>query len=220
MIEGWRGYASPFSFLDKELIMTLDISPPSSQLSRRRALAAAALAGFGGAALATRGVAAQEASPSPVAEEEVSYLFVQSGFTSGILDQATEGVQSWMLTLQGAPEQTVFFSERPTRIAGAISTERFLETLDFSADDPPNAALVIGVDEGATVVILELTEPVYDPDAATLTYITKILEIDVLITSGFGFPTDPLGPDTYPPEFGPSSLFIDSTGCSPWDPRC
>jgi hypothetical protein len=201
--------------------MPVDSSSPSSRLSRRRALAAAALASVSGAALVARGAAAHDdATPSPVGGEEVSYLFVQSGFTSGILDQATEGVQSWMLTLQGAPAQTVFFSERPTRIAGSISTERFLETLDFSPDDPPNAALVIGVDEGATVVILELTDPVYDPDAATLTYITKILEIDVLITSGYGFPSDPLGPDSYPPEFGPSSLFIDSLGCSPWDPRC
>jgi hypothetical protein len=200
--------------------MPVDDSTRSSKLSRRRALAAAALASVGGAALVAQNAAAQDATPSPVGGEEVSYLFVQSGFTSGILDQATEGIQSWMLTLQGAPEQTVFFSERPTRIAGAISTERFLETLDFSPDDPPNAALVIGMDEGATVVILELTDPVYDPDAATLTYITKILEIDVLITSGYGFPSDPVGPDSYPPEFGPSSLFIDSSGCSPWDPRC
>lgn len=200
--------------------MTVDICTPSSRFSRRSALAAAALAGVGGAALATRGVAAQDGTPSPVAEA-VSYLFVQSGFTSGILDQATEGVQSWLLVLQGAPAQTVFFSDRPARIAGAISTERFLEILDFSTDDPPNAALVIDTDEGADVVILELTDPVYDPVAATLTYITKILEVDVLETAGYGFTTDPLGPDGYPAEFGPASLFIDSLmGCSPWDPRC
>ncbi len=196
----------------------------SSELSRRRILAAAALAGLGGTALAARSAAAHDdhdGTPSPVAEVVATFLFVQSGFTSGILDQATEGVQSWMLTLQGAPAQTVFFSDRPARIAGAMPTAQFLETLDFSADDPPNAALVIGRDNGADVVILELTEPVYDPEAATLTYITKILEIDVLITSGYGFPTDPLGPDGYPAEFGPASLFIDSAlGCSPWDPRC
>lgn len=155
-----------------------------------------------------------------MAGDETTFLFVQSGFTSGILDQATEGVQSWMLTLQGAPSQTVFFSDRPERVAGAVSTQRFLETLDFSPDNPPNAALVIGTDDGSSVVILELTDPVYDPDAATLTFITKILEIDTLEATGYGFTTDPLGPDAYPPEFGPASLFIDSTGCNPWDPRC
>lgn len=192
----------------------------SSELSRRRMLAAAALAGLGGTALAARSAAAQDGTPSPIAEDEATFLFVQSGFTSGILDQATEGVQSWMLTLQGAPAQTVFFSDRPARIAGAISTEQFLETLDFSAENPPNAALVIGTEDDADVVILELTEPVYDPEAATLTYITKILEIDMLETAGYGFTTDPLGPDAYPPEFGPASLFIDSlVGCNPLDPR-
>src|SRR5215207_9435042 len=136
--------------------MSNDVISSNSELSRRRVLAAAAMAGLGATALAARGAVAQEASPSPVADDEAAFLFVQSGFTSGILDQATEGIQSWMLTLQGAPAQTVFFSDRPARIAGAISTEQFLETLDFSADDPPNAALVIGTDEGAAVVILEL----------------------------------------------------------------
>lgn len=201
--------------------MTADIPASSSQLSRRKALAAAALAGVGGAALITRGAAAQEASPVPVADDEATFLFVQAGFTSGILDQATDGVQSWLLVLQGAPAQTAFFSDRPARIAGAISTERFLELLDFSPADPPNAALVIGTDEGADVVILELTDPVYDAEAATLTYITTILEVDMLESTGYGFPIDPLGPDSYPAEFGPASLFIDSVvGCSPWDPRC
>lgn len=199
--------------------MTDDVSAPSPRLSRRHTLVAAALAGFGGVALANRATAAQDASPEAV--EAATFLFVQSGFSSGILDQATEGVQSWMLTLQGAPEQTAFFSDRPVRIAGAMPTAQFLETLDFSADDPPNAALVIGMEEGATVVILELTDPMYDPEAATLTYITKILEIDMLVTAGYSFPTDPLGPADAPKEFGPASLFIDSMpGCSPWDPRC
>ena len=198
--------------------MTIDISAPSSRLSRRHALAAAALAGFGGAALATRGVAAHDGTPHADDGEDATFLFVQSGFTSGILDQATEGVQSWMLTLQGAPAQTVFFSERPARIAGAITTQKFLETLDFSADDPPNAALVIGTEDGADVVILELTDPLYDADAGTLTYITRILDIDLLESSGYGFEVDPLGTDAYPPEFGPASLFIDSLlGCDPWD---
>ena len=165
-------------------------------------------------------VAHDDGTPSPVAEEEATFLFVQSGFTSGILDQATDGVQSWMLTLQGAPAQTVFFSDRPERIAGAMSTQRFLETLDFSPNNPPNAALVIGTDDGASVVILDLTAPVYDADAATLTYITKILAFDTLEASGYGFTTDPLGPDNYPKEFGAASLFIDSLiGCTPWDPR-
>ncbi len=200
--------------------MTDDVSRPSSIHSRRRVLAATALASLGGAALVARGASAQDASPVPMDDDEATFLFVQSGFTSGILDKATDGVQSWLLVLQGAPAQTVFFSDRPQRIAGAMSTQQFLETLDFSSDDPPNAALVIGTEVGADVVILELTQPAYDADAGTLTYITKILDVDMLETSGYGFPTDPLGPDSYPAEFGPASLFIDSAvGCNPLDPR-
>lgn len=192
----------------------------SSRLSRRSLLAASALAGAGGAALAVRSAVAQEGTPSPVAEE-ATFLFVQSGFSSGLLDKATDGVESWLLVLQDAPEQTAFFSDRPARIAGVMPTAQFLETLDFSADDPPNAALVIDTENGAAVVILELTQPAYDAEAATLTYITRILEVDVLVTSGFGFATDPLGPNDAPGAFGPASLFIDSLlGCSPWDPRC
>lgn len=199
--------------------MTDDISAQSTRLSRRHALVCAALAGFGGAAPTARGVAAQDASPE--ASEEATFLFVQSGFSSGILDKATDGVESWLLTLQGAPVQTVFFSDRPARIAGAMPTSKFLETLDFSADDPPNAALVIGTEDGADVVILELTDPVYDAEAATLSYIAKIIDMEMLETTGYGFPTDTLGADNYPAEFGPASLFIDSVlGCSPWDPRC
>lgn len=207
--------------------MTENVASPNSVHSRRSVLVATALASLGGTALVAHAAAQdaspvpiQDASPVPVEGGEATFLFVQSGFTSGILDQATEGVQSWMLTLQGAPAQTVFFSDRPARIAGAMSTQKFLETLDFSSDDPPNAALVIGTEDGADVVILELTDPVYDADASTLTYIAKILDVEVLETTGYGFPTDPLGPETYPAEFGPASLFIDSAvGCSPWDPR-
>jgi hypothetical protein len=192
-----------------------------SDFSRRRMLTYAAMSAAAGSVLVASGTLAHdEGTPSPMAGDMTSYLFVQSGFSSGILDQATEGVQSWMLTLQGAPAQTIFFSDQPARIAGAISTQSFLELLDFSGDDPPNAALVIHNADGSDVIILELTAPVYDPDAETLTYITKILDADTLEHSGLGFATDPLGSDTYPPEFGAASLFIDSlVGCNPLDPR-
>lgn len=197
-----------------EIVSTVD-------LSRRRVLAAAMGAVTGAAFVGQAALAHDEGTPSPMAGEMTAYLFVQSGFESGTLDQATEGVQSWLLTLQGAPAQTVFFSDRPARIAGAISTERLLELLDFSADDPPNAALVVESKTGTDVIVLELTDPVYDAAAGTLTYIAKILDADQLEQSGYGFATDPLGPDNYPKEFGAASLFIDSLlGCSPWDPRC
>lgn len=200
-----------------EYLLSIPDAPTAFDLSRRRMLAGAA--GLAAAAAFTRGTLAHDATPSPMADE-ATFLFVQTGFTSGILDQATEGVQSWMLTLQGAPAQTAYFTDRPERIAGAMSTADFLATLDFSSSDPPNAALVIDTEDGSDVVILELADPLYDADAATLTFITKILDVDMLEASGFGFSTDPLAAESAPAEFGLASLFIDSlVGCSPWDPR-
>jgi hypothetical protein len=193
----------------------------TSAQTRRKVLAGAAMSAVAGTMLArSRAMAHDEGTPSPMAGDMTAYLFVQSGFESGILDQATEGIQSWMLTLQGAPAQTVYFSDRPERIAGAVSTEQFLNLLDFSPEDPPNAALVVESDTGTDVIVLELTDPLYDAAAGTMTYITKILDAEQLEKSGYGFETVPLGPDNYPAEFGAASLFIDSLlGCSPLDPR-
>ena len=128
-----------------------------------------------------------------------------------------------VLTLGDASPMTIFFSDRPERLTGQLRNDLFAklwnEGKNGFKNDPPNAALVFGTEVGADVVILELTDPVYDPDAATLTYITKILDVEVLESSGYGFETDPLGPDAYPPEFGPASLFIDSLHGCRWDIR-
>ncbi|MDQ3655972.1 MAG: hypothetical protein M3457_12955, partial [Chloroflexota bacterium] len=169
------------------------------------------------------GAFAHQATPvaTPVTTDETAYLFVQAGFSSGSLVANADG--TYQLTLLNAPAQTVYFSDRPDRIVGAMPTERFLEVLDFDGGDPPNAALVIGVDgENTDVVVFELTAPVYDVEVASLTYTATLLEgFDQFVETGVGFVEEPLTADTLPQEFGASSLFIDSLlGCSPWDPRC
>jgi hypothetical protein len=207
--------------------MNLTESRPSTQIgiTRRTALIAAAT----GMSLAAAGTtrlsahAAQQATPvaSPAAED-ASYLFVQSGFSSGTL--IADAGETFNLVLQGAPEQTVFFSDRPSRVVGAVATERFLEELGFEPSDPPNAALVIQTDDGTSdVIVLELTSPVYDAAAGTMSYVATLLEgFTQLEATGAGFTEEPLAADSIPAAFGPSSLFIDSllSGCSPWDPRC
>ena len=93
----------------------------------------------------------------------------------------------------------------------------------FDPSDPPNAALVIQTEDGTTdVVVLELTEPVYDAAAGTMAYVAMVLEgFAQLEASGAGFTEQPLPAASIPAAFGPSSLFIDSVlGCTPWDPRC
>lgn len=193
-----------------------------NRLSRRTAVAAS-LASLAAAGLAgATSMLAQQATPvtTPVTDD-ASWLFVQAGFASGTL--AGNGDGTYQLTLLNAPAQTVYFSDRPNRIAGAISTEQFLEELDFGSGNPPNAALVIQVDaENTDVIVIELTAPVYDADVASLTYTAILLEgFDQFVETGVGFVEEPLTADTLPQEFGPCSLFIDSLDTYvPKDPNC
>jgi hypothetical protein len=191
-------------------------------LTRRTAFAASlgGLAALGAAGMT--GSLARQATPvaTPVVAVDAAFLFVQAGFTSGTL--ADNGDGTYLLTLLDAPAQTVYFSDRPDRIAGALPTGRFLEVLDFDGGDPPNAALVIQVDaENTDVIVFELTAPVYDARVASLTYTATLLQgFDQFVKTGVGFVEEPLTADTLPQEFGACSLFIDSLlGCNPLDPR-
>lgn len=168
---------------------------------------------------APRGLSAQDATPaaSPVAVDDVSYLYVQTGFTSGRFDSTSEEGH-FVLALEGGPMETIYFSDRPERIVGTIPTAEFLTTLDFE-NDPPNAALVFETEEGETeIVVAELTQPSFGDDSETLFYIAEVLAIDEIDASTLGVEQEPLGPGELPFTFGRSTLFIDS-GCSPWDPR-
>lgn len=124
------------------------------------------------------------------------------------------------MTLKDAPEQTIFFSDRPKRIVGTMPTPQLFEVLGFDPTDPPNAALVIAQEDGSTdTVVLELTDPTYDAAAATLTYRARVLEdYGRLEATGVGFVEQPLTADQAPSRFGASSLFIDSlVGCNNFD---
>jgi hypothetical protein len=89
-------------------------------------------------------------------EGSVSILFVQT--SKGVaFDKGT-------MTLKGVSPSTVFFSDRPNRIAGHLPTSHFLKVWDEGKDnfknDPPNANVtILGKTEGATNVVLELSNP-------------------------------------------------------------
>ena len=89
-------------------------------------------------------------------EGSVSVLFVQT--SKGIaFDKGT-------MTLKGVSPSTVFFSDRPNRIAGHLPTTHFLKVWDEGKDnfknDPPNANVtILGKTEGATNVVVELSNP-------------------------------------------------------------
>src|SRR4051812_33176550 len=121
----------------------------SRRLTRRETLVAgtAALTTFG---LATGALAAQEATPEPspdAMELGPSFLFVQLAERGSWRPKPDEpGV--YLLTLFGASNQTIYFSDRPERIVGTVPTDRFLGALGFTPNEPPNAAAVVQTPEG------------------------------------------------------------------------
>ncbi len=128
------------------------------------------------------------ASAAPAIEEKIEFLFVQNS-VSGTFDGKT-------LTLKGIGP-TIFFSDRPQRLAGQVHTEEFVSHWGTSKDnnfseDPPNATLSIFEEDKVSSAVIELREPKFAGD--TLTYDVKILKGDL------------------PNSFQASSLFIDIFG--------
>jgi hypothetical protein len=131
-----------------------------------------------------------QAQLTPRADQQstkVELLFVQNA-ASGNFDGKT-------LTLKGVGP-TLFFSDRPERIAGQVRTSDFVghwtRGTDNFAANPPNATLsVFGAKEVSSIVVV-LTNPKLDRN--TLSYTVKILE------------------GKLPASFKESSLFIDILG--------
>ena len=122
--------------------------------------------------------------------DSIEALFVQSahGLT------ANNGT----VTFHGLAHSTVFFSDRPQRVVGHLTSRKFVdqwgEGEDSFAMDPPNA--VVSFLEDGDAVPEEVTMTIRDPklDGDTLTYKVDILD------------------GTLPAKAGPCSLFIDPVG--------
>ncbi len=155
--------------------------PAQAGVARRHVL-------LGGAALATAGVAgpafAQGSTGNP------DFLFVQTA-TGMQFEPGTD-----TLTLSGIAPQTLFFSDRPERIAGNMKTSAFVpfwsEGTDSFLSDPPNADLSIETGDGLAEVVVVLRDPVLDGDS---------LRYTVTVTDG-----------ELPTSGGETSLFIDIIG--------
>jgi len=129
-----------------------------------------------------------QAPPAPKpASETVELLFVQNS-TAGTYDGKT-------LTLSGVGP-TVFFSDRPHRIAGQVHTAEFISHWDKGSDNfgenPPNASLSIFGSKEIRTAVVELTSP--KRMGNTLSYRVKVLSGQL------------------PASFKESSLFIDVLG--------
>ncbi len=121
-------------------------------------------------------------------EKMVQLLFVQNA--KGVT------LDSGKMTLKGISPATVFFSDRPERIAGHMGTEEMIplwkEGKDSFLKDPPNAALSIFEDGKLTEVIVELRNPQLNGD--DLTYDVRVIKGEM------------------PTKGGLCSLFIDIIG--------
>lgn len=146
--------------------------------SRRNAIAALAA----GLASTTLGSSALAQDATPVAESEhQNFLFVQLADQGNWTPSPDEdGV--YLLTLVGASNQTIFFSDRPQRIVGTVPTTRLFETLGFTPDNAPNAAIVAHDESGERdVLVVELFDPVItqsfgDTESTVVIYKARILE--------------------------------------------
>jgi hypothetical protein len=112
------------------------------------------------------------AQPTPQAPGEADFLFVQ-GSKGMTFDKANN-----KFTLTGVSPVTVFFTDRPERIAGNMKTTAFIpfwsEGKDSFKSNPPNAD--ISLLEGKTLnqIVVELQDPVLVGD--NLTYSVKLLQ--------------------------------------------
>lgn len=100
------------------------------------------------------------------------------------------------LTLKGISPATVMFSDRPERIAGHMTTARFVPFWSEGEEsfllDPPNATLSFLENREMEDVVLVLQEP--ELVGEDLSYQVRVLE------------------GMLPAEAGPASLFIDVIG--------
>ena len=105
----------------------------------------------------------------------VDYLLVQTakGLT---FDKATN-----TLSLIGVSPITLFFADRPERVAGNMKTSAFIpfwsQGKDSFAKDPPNADVSIIEGDAMRQVVVVLQDPVLEGD--TLRYKVKVLQGDM-----------------------------------------
>ena len=137
---------------------------------RRRVVAAAAL--LPTLAFFAR-AGAQQKSDQPAQDGSADFLFVQTSGTAFDADQNR-------LTLRSASPVTLFFTDRPERIAGNMKTEHFAnafwsEGKDSFLSDPPNADLSVLDDKGNLLeAVVVLRDPVLEGE--DLHYTVEIID--------------------------------------------
>jgi hypothetical protein len=185
------------------------------RLSRREAMTSTATAITGAAAVATIPLigyaehatpdASPVASPVPTDRDHASFLFVQSASSATYVEGEHP---TYRLTLKGHTGGTVYFSDRPERIFGEAPTQNFLDGLGFSAENPPNAAIVTNGTGGASdVLVVELANPAFDATSGDLSY--DVTPLENYTGEGLAFAAANQQDLVLSPDLGSTSLFID-----------
>ncbi|MCC6704298.1 MAG: hypothetical protein IT334_05425 [Thermomicrobiales bacterium] len=184
------------------------------KLSRRQSFTAGAGLAVGTLAAPVLADAAQEATPiAPDAEHGPEMLFVQS-FQSGSIAPSERVEGRYTITLDHGLGETIYFSDRPERIVGSTPTAAFLNGLGFPEDNPPNAAILTESATGeTTLAVVELFDPVYDAETATLTYDVSVLE-HWQDSTELAFTQTLVDVSAIGDTFGTAHLFIDDCSTS------
>jgi len=115
-------------------------------------------------------------------QNKEQYLFVQTAHT-GRIEKLPDNSGNYKITLHNVSLQVTCFSERPARKVYTIPTATFLAfwqnpEKDSFKFDPPNADLIAftnvpsDTEEPMNVVVV-LTEPIYNAETKTLSYLAK-----------------------------------------------
>lgn len=136
---------------------------------------------------------------------EVSFLFVQMA-SSGSFEPVAGSTNKYRLVLNDVSPSVVYFSDRPNRLAGQVSTTEFLEKIGFGGKVDPNAAIdIAGGAPDSDLIIAALTKPAYDTESRTLSYEIAILETPSEGLAIFSKRMD----KRLPAQFGTVALFVD-----------
>ena len=152
--------------------------------------------------------ACASSTPPPPQPQAVSLLYVQTA-TSGTF-QPLPGTNKYRMVLSDVSPRAVYFSDRPNRIAGQVSTKEFLDKIGLGGPLDPNAAIEIA--EGtpdSDLVIAALSNPTYDAQTRTLGYDVALLQTP---RKGLAVYSD-CADRRLPPNFGAVALFIDDEPC-------
>ena len=142
------------------------------------------------------------------AEEYLELLFIQDAESAITVQHPGDDSNRYTITLNDVAKDTLYFSDRPNRLTGYMSTEDFAVMWHTGAnsfsDDPPNTVIKFVSDGQSYVSIIELQTISYDESNNTLIY-----EIEVLDEIDLSHIRDAKAVNKLPEKMNDVTLFID-----------